>query len=214
MKEQTIAALFDFDGVVMDTETQYSRFWQQVGQQYLHTDDLAGRIKGQTLTYIYNTFFPHMHQAQAEISAALAQFERQMEYNYIDGVIDFVAELHSHNVKTAVVTSSNTEKMAAVYAAHPEVKNLFDHILTAEMFTASKPAPDCFLLGMQLLGSKSDCTYVFEDSLNGLKAARASGANVIGLATTNPASTIAPLCHCIINNFCHFTYDKMREVKK
>lgn len=86
-------------------------------------------------------------------------------------MLDFIADLHRNGVKTAVVTSSNEAKMAAVYRVHPEIKTLFDRILTAEMFTASKPAPDCFLLGMEVFGTTPDTTYVFEDSFNGLKAA-------------------------------------------
>ena len=52
------AVLFDFDGVVVDTETQYSHFWHEMGKQYLGMDDIEGRVKGQTLVYIYDTFFP------------------------------------------------------------------------------------------------------------------------------------------------------------
>jgi len=51
---KTITALFDFDGVVIDTETQYSRFWHQIGVEFLGMDDIEGRVKGQTLTYIYD----------------------------------------------------------------------------------------------------------------------------------------------------------------
>lgn len=54
---KTTAVLFDFDGVVMDTETQYSIFWHKVGVDYLGMDDLESRIKGQTMTYICDTFF-------------------------------------------------------------------------------------------------------------------------------------------------------------
>ena len=54
---KTTAVLFDFDGVVMDTETQYSVFWHKAGVDYLGMDDLESRIKGQTMTYIYDTFF-------------------------------------------------------------------------------------------------------------------------------------------------------------
>ena len=50
-----MAVLFDFDGVVMDTETQYSVFWHKAGVDYLGMDDLESRIKGQTMTYIYDT---------------------------------------------------------------------------------------------------------------------------------------------------------------
>lgn len=212
--KKNVAVLFDFDGVVVDTETQYSVFWHRVGMDYLGMPDLEGRIKGQTLTYIYKTFFPGMTDKQAEITAALNRFEQEMEYPFIPGVLDFMDDLRRHGVRTAVVTSSNDKKMAAVRRVHPDLDSLFDRILTAEMFTASKPAPDCFLLGMQVLGSEPADTWVFEDSFNGLQAGMASGANVIGLATTNPRNAIAPLCHAVIDDFRGFTYEKMLKVKK
>lgn len=211
---KNIAVLFDFDGVVVDTETQYSIFWHKAGVDYLGMTDLENRVKGQTLVYIYDTFFPGKTREQEEITAALNRFEQEMSYDYIPGVLDFIADLRSHDVRLAVVTSSNDQKMAAVYRAHPEVKTLFDRILTAEMFTRSKPAPDCFLLGMDIFGTTPDTTYVFEDSFNGLKAGMASGAAVIGLATTNSREEIAPLCHHILDDFQGFTYDKMLQVHK
>ena len=48
---KTIAALFDFDGVIMDTETQYTVFWDEQGRKYLNEEDFGRRIKGQTLCY-------------------------------------------------------------------------------------------------------------------------------------------------------------------
>lgn len=211
---KNIAVLFDFDGVVVDTETQYSIFWHKAGVDYLGMNDLENRVKGQTLVYIYDTFFPGKTREQEEITAALNRFEQEMSYDYIPGVLDFIADLRSHDTRLAVVTSSNDQKMAAVYRAHPEVKTLFDRILTAEMFTRSKPAPDCFLLGMDVFGTTPDTTYVFEDSFNGLKAGMASDAVVIGLATTNSREEIAPLCHHILDDFQGFTYDKMLQVHK
>ena len=55
---KTIAALFDFDGVIMDTETQYTVFWDEQGRKYLNEEDFGRRIKGQTLTQIYEKY-PH-----------------------------------------------------------------------------------------------------------------------------------------------------------
>ena len=211
---KTTAVLFDFDGVIMDTEAQYSFFWHKAGVDYLGMDDLENRVKGQTLTYIYDTFFGGKAKEQEEITAALIRFEQEMDYDYIPGVIDFIADLRRNHVQMAVVTSSNDQKMAAVYRARPEVRTMFDRILTAEMFTRSKPAPDCFLLGMEVFGTTPDTTYVFEDSFNGLKAGMASEATVIGLATTNPRESIAPLCHCVLDDFRGFTYDKMLQVHK
>lgn len=208
------AVLFDFDGVVVDTETQYSDFWHRMGVEYLGMEDIEGKVKGQTLTYIYDTFFPGMQQEQAEITDRLNRFEQEMSFEFIPGVTQFIHDLHQHGVKTAVVTSSNEVKMAAVYKVHSHLKELFDEILTAEMFAASKPDPDCFLLGMRKFGTTPENTYVFEDSFNGLKAGLASGAQVIGLATTNTAEQIAPLCHHILKDFTGFTYDKMLKVHK
>ena len=200
---KTTAVLFDFDGVVMDTETQYSIFWHKVGVDYLGMDDLESRIKGQTMTYICDTFFAGKTKEQQEITAALNHFEQDMAYDYIPGVLDFIADLRHNHVK-----------MAAVYRARPEVETMFDRILTAEMFAHSKPAPDCFLLGMEVFGTTPATTYVFEDSFNGLKAGVASEATVIGLATTNSREAIAPLCHCVLDDFTGFTYDKMLQVHK
>lgn len=211
---KTTAVLFDFDGVIMDTETQYSIFWHKVGVDYVGMEDLESRVKGQTLTYIYDTFFSGKADEQREITAALNRFEQEMDYDYIPGVLDFIADLRRNRVKIAVVTSSNDQKMTAVYRAHPEVKTMFDRILTAELFAHSKPAPDCFLLGMEMFGTTPDSTYVFEDSFNGLKAGMASEATVIGLSTTNSREAIAPLCHCVLDDFKGFTYDKMLQVHK
>ena len=211
---KTIAALFDFDGVIMDTETQYTVFWDEQGRKYLNEEDFGRRIKGQTLLQIYEKYFSDQPEAQLEISAELYVYEQKMSFDFIPGVLDFIADLHRNGVKTAVVTSSNEAKMAAVYRVHPEIKTLFDRILTAEMFTASKPAPDCFLLGMEVFGTTPDTTYVFEDSFNGLKAGMASGATVIGLATTNSREDIAPLCHYVLDDFQGFTYDKLTQLYK
>ena len=213
-KKENKAVLFDFDGVVVDTETQYSRFWHRIGVDYLGRNDLEGLIKGQTLAHIYEMFFQGREKEQEEITGALNRFEEEMAYEFISGFLEFLADLRANGVKTAVVTSSNRQKMEAVYRARPELRAMFDRILTAEMFTASKPAPDCFLLGMEVLGTTPDTTYVFEDSFNGLKAGMASGATVIGLSTTNRAEDIVPLCHRVIADFRGFTYDKMCEVNK
>ena len=54
---------------------------------------------------------------------------------------------------------------------------------------------------MEILGSTPSDTIVFEDSIHGLNAGMASGAAVIGLATTNSREDITPLCNMVIDNF-------------
>ncbi len=176
-----IAALFDFDGVIMDTETQYTLFWNEQGLKYLNEKEFGLRIKGQTLTQIYDKYLSGRLAAQQEITTLLNAFEKQMSYEYIPGVEAFIADLRRHGVKVAVVTSSNKEKMKNVYKAHPQFKGMIDHILTGEMFARSKPAPDCFLFGMEICGVTPENTYVFEDSFHGLQAGMTSGATLSGL---------------------------------
>ena len=148
---KNIAALFDFDGVVMDTETQYSVFWDELGRRY-HPEikDFGRVIKGQTLTQIYDKYFAGMDNIQKKITADLNNFEKGMLYEYIPGVENFMKELRVNGIKIAIVTSSNEQKMSNAYRVHPELKANVDFILTAEMFTHSKPDPECFLLGAKV----------------------------------------------------------------
>lgn len=211
---KTIAALFDFDGVIMDTETQYSVFWNEQGRKYLNEEDFGRSIKGQTLTQIYDKYFSGMTEVQQEITNGLNVYEKEMSYDYIPGVEAFIADLRKHGAKIAVVTSSNEEKMQNVYNAHPEFKGMVDRILTGEMFARSKPAPDCFLLGMEIFGTSPENSYVFEDSFHGLQAGMTSGATVIGLATTNSREAIAGKAHYIMDDFTEMTYEKLLTITK
>lgn len=206
---KTIAVLFDFDGVIMDTETQYTVFWDEQGRKYLGEEDFGRSIKGQTLTQIYDKYFSDKPEVQREITAGLNVYEKEMSYEYIAGVEDFITDLRKNGAKIAVVTSSNEEKMQNVYNAHPEFKGMVDRILTGEMFARSKPAPDCFLLGMEIFDVIPENTFVFEDSFHGLQAGMTSGATVIGLATTNTREAIIGKAHYIIDDFTAMTYDKL-----
>jgi HAD superfamily hydrolase (TIGR01509 family) len=199
------AALFDLDGVVFDTEPQYTVFWGQICREY-HPEipDLEYKIKGQTLTQIYDRFFSGQDEEQKVITQRLNEFESNMKFNYVEGFEEFIHSLRQKGVKTAVVTSSNCEKMESVYRQRPEFKSLFDAILTSEDFEESKPSPDCYLKGAARFGVKPEDCVVFEDSFNGLKSGRASGAYVVGLATTNPAEAIAPYADQVINDFTQF----------
>ena len=91
--------------------------------------------------------------------------------------------------------------MQKLYAAHPEFPSMVDAILTSEHFTKSKPDPECFRKGMEVLGGCPQTSVVFEDSLHGLSAGRASGAFVVGLPTSNPKEVVAGLCDMMIDNF-------------
>lgn len=197
------AALFDLDGVVFDTEPQYTVFWGNECRRY-HPDKLGleHHIKGQTLVEIYDQCFAgELAGEQPAITQRLNDFEAQMHFDYVLGFESFVQSLREKGVKTAVVTSSNQQKMESVYRQHPEFKSIFDAILTSEDFDESKPSPDCYLKGAQCFGVKPVECVVFEDSFNGLKSGRASGAFVVGLATTNSPESIAPYADVVVKDF-------------
>ena len=198
------AVLFDLDGVIVDTEGQYSLFWKQIGEEYMPgMPDFALAIKGRTLTQIYDTYFPDAAD-RAAITERLNAFERQMDFPYIAGAREFLEALQAQGVPTAIATSSNCDKMACLYARHPEIKNLVTAVLTAEDARRSKPAPDCYLAAAERLGADISKCIVFEDSPNGLAAGRASGAFVIGVCTSLAAPEIEPLCDMYIEDFKDF----------
>ena len=201
------AALFDLDGVVFDTEPQYTIFWEaQCKEFHPERPRLAHEIKGQTLEQIYDTWFDgELRAVRLLLTDRLNAFEYQMQFLYVDGFEQFIASLRKQGVKTAVVTSSNHQKMESVYRQHPEFKAMFDAILTSEDFEHSKPHPDCYLKAAARFDAQPEECVVFEDSFNGLKSGRAAGMTVVGLATTNPAEAIRPLCDQIISDYLNFS---------
>lgn len=200
------ACLFDLDGVVFDTEPIYTKFWHNVGVKYCPTiPNFAHDIKGQTLVQIYDKYFAGEKDKQEDITKDLNDFERNMPFVYIAGFEDFIKGLRCKGIKTAVVTSSNLEKMQNVYNKHPKFKGYFDEILTSEDFVESKPSPDCYFKAAARLDVPLEECIVFEDSFNGLQSGIASGARVIGLATTNSIAEIEPFTKEVITNYDGFT---------
>ena len=215
MEERALkAALFDLDGVVFDTEPQYSVFWGQICRQY-HPEHagLEHEIKGQTLTQIYDHWFGGDLVSEREsITRRLNAYEESMHYDFIAGFETLISDLHRHGVMTAVVTSSNQPKMESVYRYQPGFKSLFDAILTSEDFAKSKPDPDCYLRAAARLGARTDECIVFEDSFNGLRSGRAAEMKVVGLATTNTAESISVLSDIQIDDYQYVNYNFLKSL--
>ena len=204
------AALFDLDGVILDTEPHYSRFWGELCQLYFpDKQGLAESIKGQSLAQIYSSVFAGMEAEYPVITKRLNDFEQAMTYDYISDFADFISEIRKSDLLTAIVTSSNQEKMEKVFRAHPELPNWFDAIITAESVSRSKPAPDIYLKGAEILGCEPVECIGFEDSINGLKAVRSAGMAVVGLATTNPRSVIEPLADMVVDGYRNFSVEML-----
>lgn len=212
--KQLKAALFDLDGVVFDTEPQYTVFWgSQCKEFHPEHPGLENEIKGQTLTQIYDKWFSgELMSARDIVTRRLNEYEAQMDYPYVAGFLDFVHELRSNGLKTAVVTSSNRPKMEVVYRKRPEFIGLFDAVLTSEDFAESKPSPDCYLRGAARFDARPDECVVFEDSINGLRSGRSAGMLVVGLTTTNRRERIQSLSDYQIDNYTTFTYTNLNKL--
>ena len=102
--------------------------------------------------------------------------------------------------------------MANAYREHPELKSMVDYIVTADRVTHSKPHPECFLLGAEMLDAEIENCVVFEDSFLGIEAGNRAGMKVIGLSTTNSADAIADKCALVIPNIADFSFEKMITV--
>ena len=197
---QRSIALFDLDGVILDTEGSYTAFWDDYGRRHFSEKDFGLKIKGQTLVKILADYFPDENERKS-ITDAINDFERKMSYPFIPGVENYIKSLKSNGIRTAVVTSSNLLKMENVYRCHPGFREMFDMILTSEDFSESKPSPYCYLKAMRLFGAGPEDCVVFEDSLAGLQSARASGAFVTALTTTNPEEVVRNYADLVIRDF-------------
>lgn len=205
-------ALFDLDGTLVDTEDQYTVFWGAMARKYRpDVPRLEHLIKGTTLTQIFGTYFPDP-QWQAEITEGLNAYEAQMKYAFYPGALEFLCDLKRNGMKCAVVTSSNIPKMESVRRQIPDFDALFDKVLTAEDFTASKPAPDCYQLGARIFDADVDECVVFEDAYTGLQAGMASGIFTIGLPTGHTHAEIQDRCDYVLDSFEGMTYERLTEI--
>ena len=214
MAHQEIGVLFDLDGVILDSEGTYTEFWDSIELKFpTHIPNFSHVIKGSNLHSILHTYYK-TDEMRNEITILLDEFQQTMRYKYFDGAIEFVEQLNNADIPCCIVTSSDSRKMEALFEQKPDFKNHFNKIVTGDMVTKAKPDPECFLLGAKLIGVVPEKCYVFEDSINGLKAGLAAGATVIGLSTTNPAIVIESISHKVISNFKGFSVADMLSIKK
>ncbi len=204
------AALFDLDGVLVDSEGVYYEFWDNIDKMFpTGIPDFAASIKGSTLKKIMD-YFPDP-DVRSRIIKMLDEQERSMKYVLFDGVLPFLDDLRSRHIPCAIVTSSNEDKMHKLFDQHPGFADYFKVVITDRQVTRSKPDPQGYLMAAsQLDCDPSDC-YVFEDSFSGLEAARRSGAKVIALSTTNTADLLKDKADKVISSFNQLSVDKLLE---
>lgn len=203
-----IGVLFDLDGVLIDSETTYTKFWSEIGKIYpTGVENFAIAIKGTTLPSILK-YFPDA-DVREDIVKRLGNFQSHMEFPLFPGAKELLEGLKYAEIPTAIVTSSDASKMQLLFSQHPWFPELLTAIIDASKVTKSKPDPQGYLLGADAIGVDPTRCYVFEDSLQGLAAGRAAGARVIGVATTYSRDRITPLADMVIDSVADITAEML-----
>ena len=186
------ACIFDFDGVIVDSEKYHYLGWLWVAETLgvdLSYEEYApfksaGRAK--IIPYLFEKANKTMHEDDFEkysqirdekISVAIARLNKN---DILPGVVNFVKLLKANGIKVAVASASasshNVAKRFGLY-------DLFDKFVDGKDNREAKPNPDIFLYTAKLLGATPDECVVFEDSINGVLGAKNAGMRCVGIQT-------------------------------
>lgn len=208
-----LAALFDLDGVLIDSEGTYTQFWAEM--ERIHPTgipDYPHVIKGTNLQKILSNY--PSEAVRDDIVRRIDEFEAEMEYPMFDGAERLLSQLREHHIPSAIVTSSSREKMHSLFVKEPRLRNMVDEIVTGSEVTRSKPDPEGYLLAARKLGVDPSECVVFEDSLQGIEAGRLSGAMVVGIATTNPRSALVGRADIIVDSIADVSFEMLQGIRR
>ncbi|MDE6297794.1 MAG: HAD family hydrolase [Muribaculaceae bacterium] len=207
-----IGFLFDLDGVLIDSETEYTRIWAEIDRRFpTGINDFPTVIKGMTLVEIIDKYFPEPKRRSA-VPQLLYELEGKMKYNWLPGAYELLSWLRENDVPTVLVTSSNEIKMKHLREELPEVESFFSFIVTGDKVSKSKPDPEGYLLGASLIGCSPVNCAVFEDSLQGVKAGHAAGCYVIGVEGTLKGEVIAPFSNMVVKSLTEINPGNLTEL--
>jgi HAD superfamily hydrolase (TIGR01509 family) len=192
------ALLFDFDGLILDTETPEFRIWQVIYREYGHEmqPELWGQIIG---GYGISDFNAADHLAELVGDRLDA---RRLEARYrsesdalilqqpvMPGVLDYLNAARRLGLYLAVASSSPHNWVDA-HLARLGLAHRFNVIICRDDVPPgrTKPHPDLFLKALDAVGVEADEAIVFEDSPNGVNAARAAGIFVVSVP--NPVTAL------------------------
>ncbi|XP_067013843.1 pseudouridine-5'-phosphatase [Anabrus simplex] len=182
--------IFDMDGLLIDSEGAYDKVFSQIIEQFgkKYTWDVRSKVMGTKEDVSAQIV---VQELQLPISAEeflVQQFEIQKTVlptvPLLPGAERLVRHLHKHKIPIAVATSSGEESVKLKLKNHQELFSLFDHIVMGSSdpeVKNGKPAPDIFLICASRFPDKPDPekVLVFEDAINGVKAGRAAGMQVV-----------------------------------
>jgi HAD superfamily hydrolase (TIGR01509 family) len=195
------ALIFDFDGLILDTETPDFHVWQNIyhehGFEFPH--DEWGKIVGANgiLEFDAAEHLSLLTQGQLDPISLRARHISEsralmLTQPILPGVIDIIHEAKRLKIKIAIASSS-PHSWVDTHAKRLSIFDYFDAVICEDDvgIGRTKPNPDLFLLALDQLQVQKDEAVIFEDSPNGVKAARAAGIFVV--AIPNPVTSMYSL---------------------
>lgn len=182
MKDSITAVLFDMDGLVLDTEKLYTRFWQEAAKElgYPMTREqalgLRSLSRGAGVAKMQSYFgesvdYSAIRTKRIELMDAFIKREGVEVKAGIHELLEFLRE---RGIKTAITTSSPLERTVS-YLTEVGLQNSFDELISGYMVEHGKPEPDIYLYAAGKLGVEPRNCMVLEDSPAGILAAHRAG---------------------------------------
>jgi len=188
------ALIFDFDGLIMDTETPEVEGWQAIYAEYGQEFPLQIWIRDVVGSAVSN-FDPAEHLATLtgrafDLEALHARaysrrLEKQGQLPALPGVPEYLKAAKRLGLRLAIASSSK-HAWVDTYLRQLELFDSFDVIICGDNVERIKPEPDLFLAALEALKLPPDAALVFEDSPNGILAAKRAGIRVV--AVPNPVT--------------------------
>ncbi|MCG3420042.1 HAD family hydrolase [Oceanobacillus jordanicus] len=171
------AVIFDFDGLILDTETVWYHSYKEVLNEQFQFDltlEVFAKCVGSNdtalFTYLEKEIGDQLDANKVREYAGTLHAQLVKEAKAREGVGSYLADAREAGLTIALATSS-TKKWVTTQLANLNLISYFDYLITQDMVEHVKPAPDLFLKTLEILEVKPDEAIVFEDSLNGLIAA-------------------------------------------
>jgi len=177
------ALVFDFDGLILETETPAYQAWVEVYREFGHELpkelwlDYIGREGGwfDALTYLEGLVGPRDDRDAIQARRDARKSELVMAVAESAGLRALLTDARSRGLRLAVCSSS-TPKWVLGHLERLDLRAYFDHVQCRDRpELRAKPAPDLFLAACAGLGLRPDEAIAFEDSRNGMLAAQAAG---------------------------------------
>jgi HAD superfamily hydrolase (TIGR01509 family) len=174
--------LFDFDGLILDTEMPIFQAWKEMFQRYGKELQLIqwAEIIGKSLDAVGPAErFVEDIQDESERKRILKEVsDREMELvnqqQPLPGAVELIQKSKKHGLKLGIVSSSEEEWIHS-HLNRIGLEQYFDHISSTDEVEQAKPEPDLYHLGLKKIELSQEKVIVLEDSPNGVLAAKRAG---------------------------------------